>query len=131
MKQGRKSFRLKFTFWLDDMRPDESDLITYIEELKAQRKFVTTIKQGLRLMRDLREGGVDVLFELFPHLKSRLAGPSDNSELLTLISGLMSSQTAATMPSLPPMVKVAAVEVSSEDRKKLSIANTLAALEDF
>lgn len=62
--------RGRFTFWLDYNKDDEILLAETIDELKRKRRFVTTIRDGLRLICDLRQGKVDVLFELFPWVKS-------------------------------------------------------------
>lgn len=120
MEKNRGSFRRQFVFWLDDMRPEESTLIDFIDELKQQRGYARAIRDGLRLIQDLRRGRVDVLIELFPHVS-------------TLMRGNVSP--AATMPTLPifnalPPAEVRIIE-NEDERKKLSVANTLAALEDF
>jgi hypothetical protein len=66
----KKTFRLRFTFWLDMLNGVEQDLADYIEELKSARTFAKTIRDGLRLIRDLRAGHVEVLFELFPWIRT-------------------------------------------------------------
>ena len=58
--------RMIFKFWLDTDKPDESDLIGVIPEMKRRRLFTPTLRDGIRLIRDLRAGQVDVLTELFP-----------------------------------------------------------------
>ena len=63
-------FRLRFTFWLDMNKPEEYALSEYIEALKETRSFASTIRQGLRLINDLRQGRLEVLFELFPWVKA-------------------------------------------------------------
>jgi len=65
----RKSFRLRFPFWLDLNKPDEADLAEKIATLKEERAFVKTIRDGIRLIWDLRAGRLDVLFFLFPWVK--------------------------------------------------------------
>lgn len=69
---GNRRFRLKFTFWLDVEKTDEYDLAEQIDELKQQRRFSQTIRDGIRLICDLREGRTDSLFELFPWLKAEV-----------------------------------------------------------
>ena len=59
-------YRLRFVFWLDMLRSDELKLADKIELLKNERLFAKTIRDGIRLVVDLREGRVDVLRELFP-----------------------------------------------------------------
>ena len=75
----KKSFRLRFVFWLDMFNGEEQALGDYVEELKSQRKFVQTIRDGLRLIRDLRAGNTAVLLELFPLVKGQLvSSPATN-----------------------------------------------------
>src|SRR5258705_6764678 len=69
-------FRLKFMFWLDVSKPDEFALSEQIEELKQRRSYVKTIRDGIRLICDLRAGHSDVLFELFPWIRSELMSPT-------------------------------------------------------
>lgn len=59
-------FRLKFMFWLDVTKPADLVLAEEIEAIKAQRRFTQTIRDGIRLIGDLRAGRLDILFELFP-----------------------------------------------------------------
>lgn len=69
-KIGR--FRIRFDFQLNITKPDEEWLAGQIEILKAQRKYVTFIRDGLRLMIDLSQGKTNVLFELFPWLQEKI-----------------------------------------------------------
>lgn len=64
--------RFRISFWLDANKDDELLLLEDIDRLKGMRKFTRTVRDGIRLMIDLQEGKVDVLFELFPDLKKRL-----------------------------------------------------------
>ena len=59
-----------FRFWLDVFKPQESELVDTIESLKNNRSFTQTIRDGIRLICDLREGKLDVLFELFPWVRA-------------------------------------------------------------
>ena len=68
-------YRLRFTFWLDMLKLDEMALADQIEQLKNERSFVRTIRDGIRLIMDLRNGRTEVLFELFPWLKNELSQP--------------------------------------------------------
>ena len=62
--------RIMFRFWLDDSKEDENALIGEVGELKANRKFTETIRQGIELITDLRNGSLRVLFDLFPYVKA-------------------------------------------------------------
>jgi hypothetical protein len=63
------SYRRQFRFWLDAAKSDEHDLIEYIYKLVETRLFASTIRDGLRLLRDLRARRTDVLQELFPWIE--------------------------------------------------------------
>jgi len=62
--------RGRFTFWLDYNKDIELLLAETIDDLKRKRSFAKTIRDGIRLICDLRKGRVDVLFELFPWVKA-------------------------------------------------------------
>lgn len=64
--------RERFSFWLDLNKDDELMLAEQIDDLKRRRLFTRTIRDGIRLICDLRRGNLDVLLELFPELKHRL-----------------------------------------------------------
>lgn len=63
------TYRLMFKFWIDIDKPDEEGIADLIEYLKTNRLFAKTIRNGIRLICDLRDGNTDVLLELFPHLR--------------------------------------------------------------
>ena len=58
--------REKFSFWLNLDKDEEFLLADQIFELKQERSFVATIRDGLRLIGDLRAGRLDMLLALFP-----------------------------------------------------------------
>ncbi|MBZ0285711.1 MAG: hypothetical protein K8L97_33590 [Anaerolineae bacterium] len=64
--------RYKREFWLDARKDDELLLLETIDQLKQQRSFTATLRDGIRLIVDLRAGRLDVLFELFPFTRERL-----------------------------------------------------------
>ena len=66
-------FRLRFIFWLDMNKPDQQALAEEIETLKEKRSFAKTVRDGIRLVMSLRQRRTDVLFELFPFLKTELS----------------------------------------------------------
>ncbi|MBZ0291639.1 MAG: hypothetical protein K8L99_03640 [Anaerolineae bacterium] len=65
-----KRFRLRYVFWLDMNKPDEAELADTVASLKEQRSFASTIRDGIRLVCDLRAGRLDALFELFPWVRA-------------------------------------------------------------
>ena len=67
---NRKPYRLMFKFWLDVTKPEEGRIADKIEILKNERTFSQVIRDGIRLMWDLKQGKTDVLFELFPWVQT-------------------------------------------------------------
>jgi hypothetical protein len=62
-------YREKFLFWLNLVDNNEFLIAEQISELKKQRRFASTIRDGIRLICDLRAGRLETLFELFPWVK--------------------------------------------------------------
>ncbi len=94
--------RYRFNFWLNSKNPDELQIAEEIENLKRIRLFAKTIRDGIRLICDLRRGSVAVLLELFPDVKEAFA--SGQSDIMNLIA----QQTAilerlASQPVLAPV----------------------------
>lgn len=67
---ANKPYRLMYKFWLDINKTDEEAIADKIETLKTKRAFSKTIRDGIRLVCDLRNGKLDVLFELFPWVRA-------------------------------------------------------------
>lgn len=83
--------RYKREFWLNARKDDELVLLETIDQLKKQRSFTATLRDGIRLIVDLRSGKLDVLFELFPFVKERLstlATPTPSGDLEREIADL-------------------------------------------
>lgn len=93
-------YRVMQKFWLDVTKPDENELLNYIHTLKnpqtrggSRYSFAATIRDGLRLIRDLRAGKVDVLIELFPWIEELLiaktaAAPRQESPIFSQLERL-------------------------------------------
>lgn len=64
--------RQKVEFWLRKNKADEVWLVDLIGYLKGQRVFARVIRDGLRLIWDLKNKNVDVLLELFPDVANWL-----------------------------------------------------------
>lgn len=75
-------FRLGFKFWLNIDNPQEQALANEIEELKESRSFTRSIRDGLRLICDLKKGRIEVLNELFPWVLEQ-----SNNKLALLATG--------------------------------------------
>ncbi len=76
-------FRLRFTFWLDLNKPDENLIAEMIDDLKIGKLFAKTIRDGIRLIYDLRAGRLDTLFELFPWVQEALTKPTAITDVST------------------------------------------------
>jgi hypothetical protein len=102
-------FRLRFTFWLDMRKADEAELAETIETLKLNRSFAATIRDGIRLICDLRAGQTTILFELFPWIKdapqSVSAMPVDKGlqEQIARLEALLVAQ--GNVPILTPLTR--------------------------
>jgi len=69
MAKKRRKPRKRQTFWLNQ----DSPFCDYIVELKQEKLFASSVRDGLRLIEDLRKGNVEVLKEMFPEaLKSEI-----------------------------------------------------------
>ena len=64
------AYRVQHRFWLDLDNPDEASLNDLTVQLRKKRAFTATIRDGIRLICDLRRGSLDVLFELFPWVRA-------------------------------------------------------------
>jgi hypothetical protein len=99
-----KRLLIQYRFWLDVMKPVEHGLAYQLDMMKTNktRQFHKTIRDGLRLILDLRQGRVDVLFELFPDLQAHWKTQADKDmqeRLARLESALLSYPTPP--PALP------------------------------
>ena len=125
-------FRLRFTFWLDMQKMDEAAIAEIIDQLKQNRSFVATIRDGIRLVADLRAGRTGVLFELFPWIKDTLQpaqpAPAEQGlqeqiarlEALLLAQGnipIHSPLAAPTKPELPRTVRESRVKIAATSGK--------------
>jgi hypothetical protein len=64
-------------FWLDMSKSEEMELAEEIENLKEQRLFSETIRDGIQLICDLRAGRTERLFTLFPWLVAEAGQPDE------------------------------------------------------
>ena len=64
--------RVRVEFWLDLNKDGEAALAEDIAELKGDRAFAPTLRDGLRLVGDLRQGRLDELHRLFPWVIDRI-----------------------------------------------------------
>jgi hypothetical protein len=65
-----------YRFWLDITHDEEYEIAESIESLKQERSFTRTIRDGIRLICDLRQGRVEVLLSLFPWIREHFVQES-------------------------------------------------------
>ncbi len=134
MKKER--LRQQYLFWLDMNKPDDVALADKIAELKAQRKFAKTIRDGIRLIQDLQAGRLDVLLSLFPSVTEHLKSPLYGNELAAVLEQFQQaangSSNTASLPqfNIPAIPEVKTIFNETEAIQR-SVVNTIAALEDF
>ena len=63
--QATQVLWLPWKFWLDVEKANESTISDYRGQLKERRQYTSIIRDALRLIRDLRQESLNVLFELF------------------------------------------------------------------
>lgn len=127
-----KRFRPRFTFWLDLHKADEAAVAEVIVKLKRERAFAGAVRDGLRLIYDLRAGRAEVLFELFPWVRESLqpaaAGQGDvqlQAQIARLEALMLSQGNAPVQPAEQGRLqKASLVEVTRHTEK--SSAKTVA-----
>lgn len=65
-----KRYRMRYDFQLNIAKDDELAIAEQIANLKTQGLYSKTVRDGIRLVSDLREGNLGVLFELFPWVRA-------------------------------------------------------------
>lgn len=94
-----ESFRKRFTFWLDLCKDDELTLAEEIDTLKKRRQFASYIRDGLRLLIDLKTGRTEVLLELFPWIRQHFQSEQKTvTERLAILEGLLMEQETHPNP---------------------------------
>lgn len=104
--------RPRFQFWFRARNPKEAELADYCEQLHEQRLFNPTIRDGLELIRDLRQQRLDVLFRLFPwvnaYIEERAEAIALNNAMLhrrlETLERLVQSSTSALPSGIPAYV---------------------------
>lgn len=112
--------RRRFFFWLDDDKDDEQSIIEMVKNLKHNRQFTATIRDGIRLVNDLRQGKTDVLLELFPWV---LEGQKtlvpyeiiDFREQVNRMEQLLQHQHTVTSPVQVTRTERSLLQAQSED----------------
>lgn len=96
--------RYKIQFWLNSEKIDELNVADTVAELKQRRSFSAVVRDGIMIVKELREGRVDLLLKLFPFVKDAILElfpptqppPTDEiTELKRMIERLIEQQGRA------------------------------------
>jgi hypothetical protein len=111
--------RIRQVFWVDLNKPEQAWLAERIVELKSQKSFARTVREGIRLVCDLRQGKTDVLRELFPWVLEQdtvekegtdrqTPAPAEDStaQLIARLEALIAEREQAK-PTFTPLAPVA------------------------
>jgi len=71
-RSTKRRHRLMYNFWLDINKPEEEVIADNIEHLKSSRSFAKSVRDGIRLICELKQGKTDFLFQLFPWLRAEI-----------------------------------------------------------
>jgi hypothetical protein len=58
--------RYKIQFWLNSDKIDELNVADTVAGLKQQRSFSSTVRDGIMIVNELRQGKIDLLLKLYP-----------------------------------------------------------------
>lgn len=64
--------RYKIQFWLNSEKEDELNVADTVAELKQRRSFSATVRDGIMIVNELRQGRVDLLLRLYPWVKDTI-----------------------------------------------------------
>lgn len=71
-RSSKRRHRLMYNFWLDINKPEEEEIADTIENLKDTRSFAKAVRDGIRLIWELKQGKTEYLFQLFPWLRAEI-----------------------------------------------------------
>jgi len=80
------------------LKDDEADVADTIANLKKDRRFAPTVRDGIRLVADLRQGNLEVLFELFPWVKAEFM------QYIAEVQGQVTEAVASSSPKNESLV---------------------------
>lgn len=99
--------RFKFNFWLNGSKDDELLVAETVDELKRNRSFSATVRDGIMIVNELRQGRVDLLLRLYPFVKDAILElfpppqppPTDDiTDLKRMIQQFMEQQQGRGIP---------------------------------
>lgn len=109
--------RKRVDFWLDDTHTQDVKLWKIIQKLRGKRAFSQTVKDGILIVNQLRQGKLDALLRLHPWIVDKIlttyAPPpsaTDTGDLEARITARIDSALQEALlhaPSLPATTPVA------------------------
>jgi hypothetical protein len=124
-RSRRKRFREQQQFWLDLNKPEDAALSKKIAQLKANREFSSTVRQGITLVMALREGDLTLLDEMFPQAVDEIFQSGVDS-VGTKVDG---TDVEEKLTALTTMVKrLSASSIGNSESKPLLVSGNLKAL---
>lgn len=64
--------RYKIQFWLNSEKIDELNVADTVAELKQRRSFSAVVRDGIMIVKELKEGKIDLLLSLYPWVKDAI-----------------------------------------------------------
>lgn len=113
MSDAEKSKKSTHKFDLDLSKREDAIVEQLIEQLKNDRNFSPTVKDGIRLIMDLRDGRFEILFLLFPLIKGDLLEYMANQEILLGMTRMNSREE-----KLPARKTIVDEQQQLEDKKR-------------
>src|SRR5687768_1306068 len=95
--------RHRFMFWLNGNDYEHRQLIQLCWSLQENREFAPTIRNGLRLIEDLRAGNLEVLTELFPEIANQFSNQDIRAIVYEALSNYVGGSQAPAIPDLLDM----------------------------
>jgi hypothetical protein len=106
-----KRYRMRFDFQLNVAKEDEYAIAEQIAALKQQGLYSKTVRDGIRLVSDLRDGNLDVLFELFPWVRA---------EFLEYINTVQSPKSATELHIQDQLARIEELLANGESTSQMT-----------
>jgi len=87
-------WRIQHRFWLDAHSLRDIPIGEYLADMKKARRLTETIRDGVRLIRDLRAGNITVLCELFPWIRDAFQPETPGDAMETLLQKIAADTEA-------------------------------------
>lgn len=115
-----KRYRVRYEFQLDHNKPEQEEIADIIEQLKNERAYAPAIRDGLRLIWELREGNLDTFRQLFPDAYHELTMAALRNVGLSVTTDRTEQfqRKQPVKPEQPPKILAQPVSTPSPDQKK-------------